>query len=171
MHIDGSMNATEKESRLSWLRAEPQENKCKILFNVRCLSEGVDVPSLDAVVFLSPRKSPVEVVQTVGRVMRIAPNKKRGYVILPIVIQPSGIDDLILNKNKDFDVVWEILNALKSIDPTFGRAVDGETGKINPERIEVISITDKKFSHKKGADSNSSASGKKTKKQVKIQKL
>ena len=164
MHIDGSMNATEKESRLSWLRAEPQENKCKILFNVRCLSEGVDVPSLDAVIFLSPRKSPVEVVQTVGRVMRIAPNKKRGYVILPIVVQPSGIDDLILNKNKDFDVVWEILNALKSIDPTFGRAVDGETGKINPERIEVISITDKKFSHKKGADSNSSASGKKTKK-------
>lgn len=67
---------------------------------------------------LSPRKSPVEVVQTVGRVMRIAPNKKRGYVILPIVVQPSGIDDLILNKNKDFDVVWEILNALKSIDPT-----------------------------------------------------
>ena len=164
MHIDGSMNATEKESRLSWLRAEPQENKCKILFNVRCLSEGVDVPSLDAVVFLSPRKSPVEVVQTVGRVMRIAPNKKRGYVILPIVVQPSGIDDLILNKNKDFDVVWEILNALKSIDPTFGRAVDGETGKINPERIEVISISDKKFSHKKGADSNSSASRKKTKK-------
>ena len=164
MHIDGSMNATEKESRLSWLRAEPQENKCKILFNVRCLSEGVDVPSLDAVVFLSPRKSPVEVVQTVGRVMRIAPNKKRGYVILPIVVQPSGIDDLILNKNKDFDIVWEILNALKSIDPTFGRAVDGETGKINPERIEVISISDKKFSHKKGADSNSSASRKKTKK-------
>ena len=164
MHIDGSMNATEKESRLSWLRAEPQENKCKILFNVRCLSEGVDVPSLDAVVFLSPRKSPVEVVQTVGRVMRIAPNKKRGYVILPIVVQPSGIDDLILNKNKDFDIVWEILNALKSIDPSFGRAVDGETGKINPERIEVISISDKKFSHKKGADSNSSASRKKTKK-------
>ena len=169
MHIDGSMNATEKESRLSWLRAEPQENKCKILFNVRCLSEGVDVPSLDAVVFLSPRKSPVEVVQTVGRVMRIAPNKKRGYVILPIVVQPGSIDDLILNKNKDFDVVWEILNALKSIDPTFGRAVDGETGKINPERIEVISITDKKFSHKKGADSNSTASRKKTKKSDKTE--
>jgi len=169
MHIDGSMNATEKESRLSWLRAEPKENKCKILFNVRCLSEGVDVPSLDAVVFLSPRKSPVEVVQTVGRVMRIAPNKQRGYVILPIVVQPGSIDDLILNKNKDFDVVWEILNALKSIDPTFGRAVDGETGKINPERIEVISITDKKFSHKKGADSNSTASRKKTKKSDKTE--
>ena len=84
-HIDGSMNALEKGSRLDWLRAEPEENHCKILFNVRCLSEGVDVPALDAVIFLSPRKSQVDVVQTVGRVMRIAPGKKRGYVIIPIV--------------------------------------------------------------------------------------
>lgn len=156
MHIDGSMNATEKDSRLTWLRSEPDENKCKILFNVRCLSEGVDVPSLDAVVFLSPRKSQVDIVQTVGRVMRIAPNKKRGYVVLPIVV-PTGVSpDLVLNRNKDFDVVWQTLNGLKSIDSSFSRAVDGELEKINSDRIEIISISDKKFSHKKGADSESS---------------
>jgi len=164
-HIDGSMNATEKDSLLTWLREEPETDTCKILFNVRCLSEGVDVPSLDAVIFLSPRKSAVDVVQTVGRVMRIAPGKERGYVILPIVVPTNISPDLVLNKNKDFDVVWQILNALKSIDPTFGRAVDGETGKINSDRIEVISISDQKFSHKTGAGGTSSAKGKgKTKK-------
>lgn len=90
---------------MTWLREEPQKNTCKILFNVRCLSEGVDVPSLDAVIFLSPRKSQVDIVQTVGRVMRTAKGKERGYVILPIVV-PTGISpDLVLNQNKDFDVV------------------------------------------------------------------
>lgn len=159
-HIDGSMNATDKDSLLTWLREEPDTDTCKILFNVRCLSEGIDVPSLDAVIFLSPRKSAVDVVQIVGRVMRIAPGKHRGYVILPIVVPTNISPDLVLNKNKDFDVVWQILNALKSIDPTFGRAVDGETGKINSDRIEVISISDQKFSHKTGAGGNSSIKGK-----------
>ena len=84
-HIDGGMSSVEKDSRLKWLKEEPQDGHCKILFNVRCLSEGVDVPSLDAVAFLSPRKSEVEVVQIVGRVMRRAPNKIRGYVIIPVV--------------------------------------------------------------------------------------
>lgn len=166
-HIDGSMNATEKDSLLAWLREEPKEDTCKILFNVRCLSEGVDVPSLDAVIFLSPRKSQVDVVQTVGRVMRIAKGKQRGYVILPIVVPTGVAPELVLNNNKDFDVVWQILNALKSIDPTFGRAIDGETGKINPDRIEVISISDNKFSHKQGAGSTSSNSGKGKKKKGK----
>lgn len=166
-HIDGSMNATEKDSLLAWLRDEPKEDTCKILFNVRCLSEGVDVPSLDAVIFLSPRKSQVDVVQTVGRVMRIAKGKQRGYVILPIVVPTGVAPELVLNNNKDFDVVWQILNALKSIDPTFGRAIDGETGKINPDRIEVISISDNKFSHKQGAGSTSSNSGKGKKKKGK----
>ena len=166
-HIDGSMNATEKDSLLAWLREEPKEDTCKILFNVRCLSEGVDVPSLDAVIFLSPRKSQVDVVQTVGRVMRIAKGKQRGYVILPIVVPTGVAPELVLNNNKDFDVVWQILNALKSIDQSFGRAIDGETGKINPDRIEVISISDNKFSHKQGAGSTSSNSGKGKKKKGK----
>ncbi len=158
-HIDGSMNATDKEELLTWLKEEPGDHVCRILFNVRCLSEGVDVPSLDAVIFLAPRRSPVDVVQTVGRVMRIAPGKKRGYVILPIAVPSGAAPDLILNNNREFGVVWEILNALKSIDPTFGRAVDGETGKINPDRIEVISVSEDRFSQKKGAGSRSTAQG------------
>lgn len=90
-HVDGSMNASEKETKLDWLKAEIPDNTCRILSNVRCLSEGVDVPALDAVLFLTPRNSQVDVVQSVGRVMRNAPGKKRGYVILPVVI-PAGVE-------------------------------------------------------------------------------
>ncbi len=77
-HVDGSMNAGQKEEKLDWLKAESPANTCRILSNVRCLSEGVDVPALDAVLFLTPRNSQVDVVQSVGRVMRNAPGKKRG---------------------------------------------------------------------------------------------
>ena len=69
--------------RAVWLQPE---NTCRILSNVRCLSEGVDVPALDAVLFLTPRNSQVDVVQSVGRVMRKSEGKKRGYVVLPVVI-------------------------------------------------------------------------------------
>lgn len=140
-HIDGSMNALEKDEHLDWLRADPDEDVCKILFNVRCLSEGVDVPALDAVLFLSPRKSMVDVVQTVGRVMRKAPGKRRGYVIIPIVT-PSGVaPDLVLDNNKDFDTVWQVLRALRSIDSNFGTIVDGQLGKIDESKMEVICLT------------------------------
>jgi predicted helicase len=88
-HVDGSMNASEKEAKLDWLKADAPPSTCRVLSNVRCLSEGVDVPALDAVLFLTPRNSQVDVVQSVGRVMRNAPGKQRGYVILPVVI-PTG---------------------------------------------------------------------------------
>lgn len=144
-HIDGTMDAFEKSTLLNWLRDDVDNNHCKILFNVRCLSEGVDVPALDSVIFLSPRKSQVDVVQTVGRVMRVSPktNKKRGYVIIPIVTPPNIEADLVLNNNKDFAIVWQILRALRSIDPDFGTAVDGTLQKIDTDKIEVICLTDK----------------------------
>ena len=90
-HVDGGMNASAKESKLDWLKSEVPKGTCRILSNVRCLSEGVDVPALDAVLFLTPRNSPVDVVQSVGRVMRNAPGKRRGYVVLPVVI-PAGVE-------------------------------------------------------------------------------
>ena len=137
-HIDGSMDAITKGQLLDWLRTDPEVNHCKILFNVRCLSEGVDVPALDAVVFLSPRKSQVDVVQTVGRVMRTAPGKTRGYVIIPVVTNDLDHPESIFDKNQSFDVVWQVLNALKSINPDHV-LVDGATQKID-ERIEVICV-------------------------------
>ena len=154
-HIDGSMDALEKANLLSWLREEPQDNECKILFNVRCLSEGVDVPSLDSVIFLAPRKSQVDVVQTVGRVMRIAPGKKRGYVIIPIVAEDVENPEKTLDRSEEFKVVWQVLNALRSINPSH-ELVDGRLMKID-DRIEVISVVNSKISK----NSSSSSGGKK----------
>src|SRR5690606_21329867 len=85
-HIDGTMSATEKESLMSWLKEDIADGESRILTNVRVLSEGVDVPSLDAVMFLSARNSQVDVVQSVGRVMRLAEGKNYGYIIIPVVI-------------------------------------------------------------------------------------
>jgi predicted helicase len=143
-HVDGSMNASEKEEKLSWLKAEPPQGTCRILSNVRCLSEGVDVPALDAVLFLTPRNSQVDVVQSVGRVMRNAPGKKLGYVILPVVI-PAGIEPHeALNDNRTYSVVWQVLQALRSHDDRFDAMVNklDLIGK-DTSKMEVIAITDK----------------------------
>ncbi|WAW05090.1 DEAD/DEAH box helicase family protein [Oxalobacter formigenes] len=143
-HVDGSMNASQKEEKLAWLKAEPEENSCRILSNVRCLSEGVDVPALDAVLFLTPRNSQVDVVQSVGRVMRNAPGKKRGYVILPVVI-PAGVETHeALNDNKTYAVVWQVLNALRSHDDRFDAMVNklDLIGK-DTSKMEIVAITDK----------------------------
>ncbi len=143
-HVDGGMNATQKEEKLNWLKANLPDNTCRILSNVRCLSEGVDVPALDAVLFLTPRNSQVDVVQSVGRVMRNAPNKKMGYVILPVVI-PAGMTPAeALNDNKTYKVVWEVLQALRSHDDRFDAMINklDLIGRDN-KKMEVIAITDK----------------------------
>ncbi len=115
-HIDGSMNSGEREVKISWLKEEPKKNECRILFNARCLSEGVDVPALDSVIFLNPKGSEIEVVQSVGRVMRKAEGKKYGYIIIPVVI-PSGIKPSeALKDNKKYKVIWQVIQALRSHD-------------------------------------------------------
>ena len=143
-HVDGSMNASEKEVKLDWLKAELPKETCRILSNVRCLSEGVDVPALDAVLFLTPRNSQVDVVQSVGRVMRTAPGKKRGYVILPVVIPSDMTPHEALNDNKTYAVVWQVLQALRSHDDRFDAMVNklDLIGK-DPSKMEVIAITNK----------------------------
>ncbi|MEI7833832.1 MAG: DEAD/DEAH box helicase family protein, partial [bacterium] len=143
-HVDGSMGANEKEEKLDWLKEKTPDNTCRILSNVRCLSEGVDVPALDAVLFLTPRNSQIDVVQSVGRVMRISPGKKLGYVVLPVVI-PAGMEPHeALNDNKIYRVVWEVLQALRSHDDRFDAMIN-KMDLIGPDtsKMEVIAITDK----------------------------
>ena len=114
-HVDGKDSAKRRDNSLHWLRSTASE-ECRILTNARCLTEGIDVPSLDAVIFLHPRKSPSDIVQSVGRVMRKMEGKKIGYVILPIVV-PSGVrPEESLKNNKAYEVVWQVVNALKSHD-------------------------------------------------------
>lgn len=129
-HIDGSMNSQERNGILQWLADEPgNDRECRVVTNVRCLSEGVDVPSLDAVLFLSARNSQVDVVQSVGRVMRtfhkgLPDEKKYGYIIIPIVVPSDVSAEEALDNSKTFDVVWEILNALRSHDDRFNAMVN-----------------------------------------------
>lgn len=123
-HIDGTMSAPDKDNLLGWLKKEKKEKECSILTNVRVLSEGVDVPSLDAVLFLSSRNSQVDVVQSVGRVMRKSPGKKYGYIIIPVVV-PSNVDaDKAMDDNDRFKVVWSVLNALRAHDDRFNATIN-----------------------------------------------
>lgn len=128
-HVDGSMTSAHRAQDLKWLAFEPEyENQCHLITNVRCLSEGVDVPALDAVIFLSARNSQVDVVQSVGRVMRnfgkgTADEKKYGYIIIPVVIPTDADPGTVLDAN-DFKTVWSILNALRSHDDRFNAHVN-----------------------------------------------
>ena len=145
-HVDGGMNAGEKESRLQWLKADIPDNTCRILSNVRCLSEGVDVPALDAVLFLTPRNSKVDVVQSVGRVMRRAEGKKQGYVILPVVIPPGIEPEAALDKNENYKVVWDVLNALRSHDDRFDAMINKlEFNGKDTDKLEIVAITGQNF--------------------------
>ncbi|WP_294738537.1 DEAD/DEAH box helicase family protein, partial [uncultured Flavobacterium sp.] len=137
-HIDGSMDATERNELLSWLKDEPDDDECRILTNVRCLSEGVDVPSLDAVLFLSARNSQVDVVQSVGRVMRRAEGKNYGYIIIPVIVPADVEASKALDDNEHFKVVWTVLNALRAHDDRFNATVNKiELNKNRPSQILI----------------------------------
>jgi len=135
-HIDGTMNATTRDILLGWLKEESEE--CRILTNVRCLSEGVDVPSLDAVMFLAARNSQIDVVQSVGRVMRLSEGKKYGYIVIPVVIPSDIPPEKALDDNTRYKVVWTVLNALRAHDDRFNATINKiELNKKKPKNILV----------------------------------
>lgn len=140
-HVDGSFNALEKKERINWLKDDIKDGECRILTNARCLSEGVDVPALDAVMFLNPRSSMIDIIQSVGRVMRKAEGKKYGYVILPIGVSASEDPDEALNNNEKYKLVWEVLQALRAHDDRFNNTINKiDLNKKKPDQIEVIGI-------------------------------
>lgn len=138
-HVDGSMGSSVREEKLDWLKkADSGKKECRILNNVRCLSEGVDVPSLDAILFLSSRNSEVDVVQSVGRVMRRAEGKKYGYIIIPVIVPSNSDASEILDKSDDFKIVWTVLKALRAHDDRFNATVNKlELNKKKPKSIRV----------------------------------
>ncbi|MGL2500805.1 DEAD/DEAH box helicase family protein, partial [Helicobacter pylori] len=137
-HVDGTMNCKERLKKLEKLN-KFQPNTCKVLSNARCLSEGVDVPALDSIVFFDGKSAMVDIIQAVGRVMRKAKNKKRGYIILPIALEESEIknlDEAVNNTN--FKNIWKVIKALRSHDPSL---VDEATFK---EKIKIFGSDDNK---------------------------
>ncbi len=135
-HIDGTMNCKDRLEKLEKLN-EFQPNTCKVLSNARCLSEGVDVPALDSIIFFDGKSAMVDIIQAVGRVMRKAKRKKRGYIILPIALEESEIQNLdeAVN-NTNFKNIWKVLKALRSHDPSL---VDEATFK---EKIKIFGSDD-----------------------------
>ncbi len=135
-HIDGTMNCKERLEKLENLNTF-KPNTCKVLSNARCLSEGVDVPALDSVIFFDGKSAMVDIIQAVGRVMRKAKNKKRGYIILPIALAESEIQNLDeAVKNTNFKNIWKVLKALRSHDSSL---VDEATFK---EKIKIFGSND-----------------------------
>lgn len=136
-HVDGSLNALQKKNALDWLANDTLENHARVLSNVRFLTEGIDVPSLDAVIFFSPKKSQVDIVQAVGRIMRRYEGKDYGYIILPVVIDAGSKPEDVLDNNKRYREVWQVLNALRSTDERFEAEINKlqlnkkKSGKIN----------------------------------------
>lgn len=143
-HVDGGMGIHERNKHLDWLKADADPDTCRVLTNARCLSEGVDVPALDAVMFLTPRGSQVDIVQSVGRVMRLDPTgrKKLGYIILPVVV-PSGIaPEEALKDNQRYKVVWQVLQALRSHDDRFHATVNSiELNRNRPDQLSIVDAT------------------------------
>jgi predicted helicase len=140
-HVDGTYNALKRNNELDWLKGELEPNECRILSNARCLSEGVDVPALDAVLFLNPRNSVVDVVQSVGRVMRKAKDKDYGYIILPVGIPADVTPEQALADNKRYKVVWQVLQALRAHDDRFNATVNKiELNKHKPTQIMVGTV-------------------------------
>jgi predicted helicase len=143
-HVDGTFNASAREELLSWLKEDAGADTCRILTNAKVLSEGVDVPALDAIMFMHPRKSQIDVVQSVGRVMRKDPSgqKKLGYVILPVAIPPNTKPEEALNDNERYKVVWQILNALRAHDERLDAKINqAKIGEDISDKIELVRIS------------------------------
>lgn len=142
-HVDGTHKALERQRKLDWLKADTRDqgNLCRILSNARCLSEGIDVPALDAVMFLTPRNSVVDVVQAVGRVMRRAEGKDYGYIILPIGIPAGTPPEQALRNNERYKIVWQVLQALRAHDDRFNATINQlDLNQSWPDQIDVVGV-------------------------------
>ncbi|MFJ8620963.1 DEAD/DEAH box helicase [Streptomyces clavifer] len=162
-HVDGTDNILRRNQLLDWLKQDPGQNQARILSNARCLSEGVDVPSLDAVLFLNPRNSVVDVVQSVGRVMRVATGKNYGYIILPVAVPAGMTPEKALADNQRFKTVWQVLQALRAHDDRFNATVNQiELNKKKPDIIGIghIGPGDETFGDKDGSSTADTAKDK-----------
>lgn len=144
-HISGEMPTGIRERRMR----EFESKHRAVMSNARCLTEGVDVPAVDMVAFLSPRRSLVDIVQAAGRAMRRAEGKEFGYVFVPLYVEESrGETNLEAVKRSNYEEVWNVLNRLQEHDDLLAQIIDdmrvqrGETGGFDDarfrERVEMV---------------------------------
>ena len=113
-HVSGEMSAGNRNQKISRLK-NIKKNEVGIISNARCLREGVDIPTLDGVAFIEAKKSKIDIIQAVGRAIRLGENKKKGFLLLPIFINHDKDINKAISKT-DLDKTWNVINALKSHD-------------------------------------------------------
>jgi superfamily II DNA or RNA helicase len=145
LHVSGAMPTARRERVMKEFRTAPWA----VMSNARCLTEGVDVPAVDMVAFLSPKKSKVDIVQAIGRAMRKSIGKETGYILIPLYLeQKSGesIDEAVARAN--FEEVWDILQSLQEQDEVLAEliremAVTKGRGKIRGKGFDDSRFTDR----------------------------
>lgn len=141
-YVAGKHNAHRRKQAIGVLRHLPDSDK-GLLANARCLSEGVDVPSLDGIAFVDPKGSQVDIIQAVGRAIRLSDHKTRGTILLPVFISSTEDYEVALN-DSSFKAAWEVIKALRAHDEVLADTLDKcrtELGK-KGKRIDK-SLSDK----------------------------
>ncbi len=160
--ITGQDKTSDRNKRLNWLREDIKDGECHILTNARCLSEGVDVPSLDSIIFMARKKSQVDFIQAVGRVMRkfgSGSEKKYGYIIIPVVIDNDKLTDAELSSNEDYKVVWQVVQALRSHDERLNIELNKlpQTGKLPSNLCYIETFIPRQLCRKRAMSSSAKA--------------
>jgi len=142
-HVSGRMSAGERDARLRRLMTVSGEER-GVLTNARCLTEGVDVPTLDGVAFIDPRRSQVDVVQAVGRAIRKAEDKTLATIVIPVFVAEHGVDPVDALESGEFDRVWQVVRALRDHDEDLAQEIDelrrdlGRTGSIARRPAKIV---------------------------------
>jgi superfamily II DNA or RNA helicase len=121
-HISGLTPAGQRASLLKELSVLPNDS-IGIVSNCACLGEGVDVPVLDSIVFIDPRRSMVDIIQAVGRAIRLSEGKRIGTVVIPVFIDETQDADVTLSQSA-FEPVWQVLKALRAHDKRLADELD-----------------------------------------------
>ncbi|MHB1523759.1 MAG: DEAD/DEAH box helicase [Candidatus Dormibacteria bacterium] len=121
-HVSGAMSSGHRDTLLGRLR-DLDPGAHGMLSNARCLGEGVDVPAIDGVAFIDPRRSVIDIVQAVGRAIRRSEEKVQGTVVLPVLVDPSSTPEEVL-ESSSFQPVWEVVRALRAHDEILGERLD-----------------------------------------------
>jgi superfamily II DNA or RNA helicase len=146
-HISGKDSAGERHRHLQHLQHTGNE-QCRVLSNARCLTEGVDVPALDGVAFIDPKRSVIDIAQAVGRAIRRADGKTLGHIVIPVFIEQTDVDTDTALTQSAFKPVWDVVLALRAHDDDLREELDelrhqlgkrlGPRGRVKlPPKIEV----------------------------------
>ena len=148
LHVNGAMSTAARDGLMSEFKAVRQA----VISNARCLTEGIDVPTVDMVAFMSPKRSKVDIVQAVGRAMRNAPGKTTGYILIPLYVEQAKGESLdAAVARAEFDEVWAVLQAMQEQDDVLDdiihemqaerRLTKGFNDSRLRERVEVLGPT------------------------------